>query len=184
MQKLLLSLLLVSIATSTVANPEDCAKPTEYIMQFLKKSGTLWSGSLDWKEKLSILGYNDQIHTVYARTHLQEYLGLAARYLKLNETGVKSSFAIANKEDHIEIDSTIEDHEVKTIEDDTEFEYVKFFAKKHPNGYVQAQQDFCTKCDYRRLLLLDEKNRRLHMIIFAQCKSKIPKEYFEQELRK
>ncbi len=182
MKKLLLLLPFFTLELSAMQSKE-CAQPSEYIMQFLKKSRTLWRGS-EWRNTLNTLGYSDQIHTTYARTHLREYYGWAAHLFRLNETGVKSEFAITNKEHHFEIDSKIEQKEEREITNDVELHYIKAFMMQNPNGHRSTQQDYCTECTYYMDMMLDEKKRMLRVVSQARCKSKIPAQFFKEQLEK
>lgn len=182
--KKLLFLLFCFTLESYAVQPSDCANnPSEYIMQFLKKSRTLWRGS-EWRNKLNNLSNNEKIHTVYARTHLREYYGWAAYYFKLNETGIKSEFAITNKENHFIIDSQIEQQEDREIANDAELQYVRAFIMQNPNGHKSTQQDYCTECDCRLQMMLDEKKRMLRLVSKAKCKSKIPVQFLKEQLEK
>lgn len=189
MQKLTLGLLI--IGTSAYALPErDCPLPTEYVMQFLKKSGTLWKGSGDWKNELYAMKNNEKINTVFAATHSHEYTGAAARALHLvglKETGVTSEFEITKKENHIEVNSTIKDFEVHQITDKKDLDQIQEFIEHYPQGQTQTHQDYSTECEFHIHAFLkhvDENTHMLHAINTARCKSKIPAPLFRSEIRK
>lgn len=189
MQKLILGLLM--IGTAAYALPEhDCPLPTEYVMQFLKKSGTLWKGSRDWKNELYAMKNNEKINTVFAATNLREYTGIAARALHfagLKGTSVTSEFDVVKKEDHFEVRSKIEDHEVRQIKDKKELEQIQEFMDQYPQGKAQTNQDYSTECEFHVQAFLkqaDENTYMLHAISTARCKSKIPTSHFKSEIRK
>lgn len=179
MKKYFVGLFLVSALT--IASSPDCAKPTEYVMQFLKKSGTKWKGDTNWKEKLEALKKGQKIETSFARTHLTEYLGVAATYFRLNETGVKSTFVITSADKCFEIVSEIEQQEVK-VPNEAELQEAKRFSRLHPNGLTDLQQDYCTECEYQIQIALDAQTGKLNTISKAKCTSKMPKHFFTSEL--
>lgn len=183
MQRLFLSLLILNAlaGANPIPNP-NCAKPTEYVMHFLQKSGTIWKGSQNWKDQLDVLKEGDSTNTVHARTHLKEYYGLAARFLRLNETGAKSSHSIKKHNDHFEVITDIEDHEVKKAATDAELLNAKVFTKKYPHGVKHAEQDNCSKCDYHLQVQFDEQKHHLHAILTAHCTTKMPKAHFLVEV--
>lgn len=187
MQKLVLSLsLLVASSYAISSDSHDCAAPSEYVMQFLKKSGTVWKGSLEWKNKLYHLKNNEQLRTAYAATPFKEYYGLAAtalQYVGLRETGVTSSFEVTQKDTHIEVRSQIEQHELRTVKDEAELNNLKDFINKNPQGKKEVQEDRYSECAYHMQILL-EKDSKVHAISQARCKSKFPFSQFKQELDK
>lgn len=183
MKKLLLLVSFFTLELSAMQS-SDCANHSEYIMQFLKKSRTLWRGA-EWRNRLNNLSDNDRLHTVFVHTHLRDYYGWAAYFFKLNETGIKSEFTITNKESHFEIDSQIEQCEDREILDDAELRYTKAFIMQNSNGQTKTtQQDYCTKCDYHLQMMLDEKKRMLRVVVKANCKSKMPAQLFKDQIEK
>lgn len=179
MQKYLYTLLVMN--AFTIAHYEGCAKPTEYVMQFLKKSGTKWKGDTNWKEQLVTIQKGQKIQTSFARTHLAEYVGVAATYFRLNEMGVKSSFVITPADNYFEIVSEIEEKEVKAPSE-AELQEAKRFNRLHPNGLTDIQEDYCSKCEYQVQVAFDEKTGKLSSVSKAKCTSKIPKHLFKSEV--
>lgn len=175
MNKMLVLLVIAQIAQA------NATTPTEFIMQFLKRSGTVWRGSLEWKDSLDSLENGSQIHTNYAATHLKEYVGVVARVFQLNETGVKSSFGVTKKEGCIEVDSTIECREERVVTADTDLQLLKATVKRHPSKKIE--EDNCTKCEYLAKMNFDEASRKLSVVLTAHCKSKIPNSLFNHELK-
>lgn len=179
MEKIFLSLLLV-VPALHAKSPDGCAAPTELIMQFLKKSGTLWRGSTDWKDSLDSMPTDKQIHTNYTATHLKEYLGFAARFMRLNETGVKTSFAITKKEGCIEVDSNVEYVEKRVVADEAGLQAVRESLKQHLHGEKRTfEEDNCTRCEYLANMKFDIKTQQLLVVLTAHCKSKIPNSLFK-----
>lgn len=178
--KRMVLVLLTFVPALHAKSPDYYASPTEFIMQFLKKSGTLWVGSIEWKDSLNSMEINNQIHTNFATTHLQEYRGFAARFIKLSEAGVKSSFIITKKEGCMEVDSHIQYIEQKAVSE----EELQWYRKKnrYPDEKKKVEEDLCTRCEYIETMKLDEKARILSIILTAQCKSRIINHRFAKEL--
>ena len=179
MKKILLSLLIFAPALYA-KSPADCVSPTEFIIQYLKKSGTVWRGSTQWKSSLESMPNDIPVHTNFAATHTQDYWGVSARYIQLDEPGVKSSFVITKKEGCFEVDSNIQHIEQTIVSEDD----VQWFKMKHryQSENKTVQEDYSTRCEYIETMKFDEKTRKLSTILIAQCKSKIIHHRFAKEL--
>ena len=136
----------------------DCATPTQYVMQFLKKSTTLWHDSDDWKDKIRENGAT-----------------IETKYAEERQRNVKCRFKISNQSqsDCVEVDSTIEDHEIREANSDEEITEFKNMIEQY-NEDKKTQADFCSQCEFTLRLKFDEKTRKLHTILVSSCKSKIP----------
>ena len=88
MNKLFLSILLLINSGLIAEQNSDCVSPSEYVMQFLANSTTLWKGSRDWINKLD---NNSNEYTVFARTRFMPYEGVYARVLGFFLQNMKAS---------------------------------------------------------------------------------------------
>lgn len=178
-KKLLIIFFLCS--TYVLADNPDCATPTEYIMNFLPKSTTMWRCLLGWQNNIKNTSKKE---TAYAQTHLKEYCGFAAKYFQLKENGVKAHFITTyNKEnDTVEVRSTIQDVEVSHAKDSQEAEQFKQLAQEYNNKSTQ-QADSCSECTYNPKVVFDKKNNTLYVTLDSSCISKIPYAVFMEKIR-
>lgn len=169
------------------SNAADCATPGEYVMQFLKDSTTLNRGSQDWKSDLD----SDTIETVYARTHLTMYAGLAARgyheshkssNMHKSENAVSARFSIKrNSGDTVEVASTVIATEIERAETQEDKKRLKMLAATK-NGKREEQADYTTKCTHTHKWHFDEKSQKLEKKLIAECLSRMPKVLFEEKI--
>jgi len=168
----------------------DCAPPTQYIMQFLAKSGTRYRGSQDWLDELK---KNKKVRTnflVTRDTRLQKYSGVAVRghdfaslFGEVPVDTVKARFELSINDDDnfVEIKSDIEDTEVKKVFNSNEIEQLKKSVELC-DGKSEKQGDNCSECCYEIRVFWDEKTRTLQKKLTTSCSSKVPLDLFIQML--
>ena len=187
----MLFVILFGFVSLNASESNNCATPSQYVMQHLSKSTTLVTGGSDWT--WSIQKNNVAAHTIFARTYRDLYTGIAARFYfathtlgllthKLHTTVDAASgyFALHNNGDSIEVISTINDTEVQRANTPEHAQELRSQAFKF-NGKEELQEDACTKCKYVLNLFFNESTRSLEKSSIAQCATVMPiKEFFEQ----
>ena len=159
----------------------DCCSSTEYIMQFLAKSGTKWKGAQGWLQDLK---NNKTIKTNYLTTHDHfeklEYSGFsvtahdfAQKFAEVPVDTVKARFEISLVSDDVEIISDIEDIEVKRM---SESIIIKKRSVDIIDSFSQCRHSLETE-EYR-------EDNRLLAITRVSCNTKIPFEVFLKEIHK
>lgn len=158
--------------------------PTEYILNYLKKSKTTWTVSTRWRQdiqkKLSI-----NIDTAYVRTTWQEYFGVSARHLELSENGIKALFKVVRDGDMIEIDSIIEDVSIKKADDDNDRDILKeMFVQmtELESAGEEILSDRFSKCTRAVRTILGKNASALLARFTTSGKTRIPYARFMQQI--
>lgn len=151
---------------------------TEYVMQFLANSKTLWKGDANWENTLSKEYY---IHTNYVKTHLMQYSGIPARvlsiYNNLDETNVVASFKITLDLDYTNcviitsfIKATVVNKEAKSIFTD---------SLSIP---LITQEDLYSKLQIKIERSFNKNTKTLYDTFITCAKTRIPYEVFMQKM--
>lgn len=170
MNKYIILLFSAIIFDTTLAQQHDdaCVQPTEYVLQWLKKSTTLWRCSQEWKNLDA-----KQHETAYAKTHITEYCGNAAKFFRLSENGIKATFVIHKNDDNtVEVQSEIEDMEVRQATQQD----LENIQKLSQNSGNETQSDFSTKCNFLTSVVYDSNRNQLRVRLKSSCLSKFPLE--------
>jgi len=171
--KLMLTILMLSCCTLKAQN-DDCASPTEYIMQFLRESGTLWKGDQKWEKTLK---NNTPVHTNFAKTHSHKYFGLYATilnfYNNLNENNTIAKFEISLNDTHVKITSHIKVEVIQIDENET---------TNNPTLNEIVQEDNFSRCNHKIKASTASDTNTSHVTLVADCESKIPYKLFMQKM--
>ena len=148
-----------------------CAVPSQYVFQFLARSGTLYRGSHEW---LKALSNNKTVKTNYLATNgskLLEYAGamvflhdLACKIARLPVDTVKAKFEVTRAGDDIKVTSHIENTIVKSGE---EAAMALFVAAQ----LINHTKDRYTACIYK--VSVDEANDKELVKVVADCETKM-----------
>ena len=167
----------------------DCLPPTEYVMEFLAESSTLFKGSDDWKE--AIKKNRAQAHTIMAskRTHddtgfpfREHYRGIAAYLYSLShfrnawhpmDDAVSGKFEITNNNGMIKIVAVLKNTEVITLNKD-QLEEAQESAKKISGKPSRKEDSSGTECTHVPHMTYDEKTNKWMMNIESRCVVKMP----------
>jgi hypothetical protein len=167
----------------------DCSTPTEYMLQFLAKSGTLYRGSYEWLDEL-LKNKKARTNFLATRDHgrLMEYAGLPisfhSLYNMLSEVPVdtiKAKFELNCIDESVEITSYIEDTEVRNLSDQ-EFKKIKKVMQSINDKNKEEQSDNCTTCTYEMNARFNEESGTVYLTLKARCKSRMPISRFIQEI--
>lgn len=160
---------LLIVCTTARILPADTA-PTDYIMQFLSKSTTLWRASDDWKTEMQ--NATAEAETTYAGAQERDFA----------RTRAKGDFKIHKDGNMVEVTAEIEETEVNQAQTDSEFERFKTIAEDINNKKTAKRTDTCSTCNYVIHALIDAHKRQLKITLNSNCTSKIPYEQFMQQI--
>ncbi len=184
---LFLTTFLISNILPCEQSTQDQCSPTEYIMQFLAKSGTYYHGSSDWVESLK---KNKAAKTNYVATRgtrLIESSGIVVSahtcfsvFSEVPVDTVKAYFELSlTDDDCVIIASRIEDIEVRKVLDADEIAKVKTASLPE-----EKLSDTCSECTSVIKVDWDKKTNTLRTKMKTRCESKIPLTLFLKELNK
>ncbi|MBY0109534.1 MAG: hypothetical protein K2X90_00260 [Candidatus Babeliaceae bacterium] len=172
----------------------DCVSETDYVMQFLKDSTTVFTGSDSWKK--DIKRDFSEVRTVFARIHnstnLQLLGGVAARMYHIihNIPGARfvadgqyasGSFSMSHIVDYINITSSITDSEVTTFDmSELTDDFKKEIQSQH--GKETTLSDADTRCVHTVNVSFNENNGRLEQKLTSNCKTTLKFDEFIKKL--
>jgi|GEM_PF-4342295 hypothetical protein len=188
-----------AIMTGTVRADDDCAKPTEYVLNFLSASGMpkpiniFYTGSADWVERLK-KGYVSNVNMVGGHTRTGEIKqGLsAAEYAQhrrdivdgkdVGQGKVAAAFEMRTTNDVwlgknvLEIHSSIHSSEERPLFQGEDWETMKAEIERNDKYHGETQVDDCTECHYVLNVVIDEMNKKFILHTSAYCKTTMNKD--------
>lgn len=167
----------------------ECATPSQYVMQFLKESTTLYRGSQDWKTSLSS---STTIKTIFAKSNNRLFTGLVAWAFYLQhgspvfnqpDNAASGVFTITKQkeDDTVEILANLVDTEIVKPKDTKDKEQLKKLATQS-DSKTETQTDLTTRCTYTHKLRYKHDQDELEKTILSECISKMPIQVLEDKI--
>lgn len=204
MKKMMTAMAMASaLATGAIRADEehnhdsDCAKPTQYVIVHLSRSGMpesfaskFFTGSNNWIDRLR-KGYLSTTNIVTGPRRTSEVrAGLSdAEFAQeaqdvadgkdLAERKVAARFEMYAHEttgDRVMIQSLITDSEERPLFAGEDWETIKAEVERHGAKHTEEQLDSCSRCEYKYNVVLDEVRKTLRMTVHANCITDISKE--------
>lgn len=147
---------MLCISSCASAQVSDLNKPTDYILQYLAASTTLWLGSDSWKDSIQ---YYKKIETQFK-----------------NEN-VKVNYIIFLTPEHAILDTKIEDTRTITAKNDEEF--LKMLLTDNNRETIH---DYSTECHVKTKINSSDKNSRTIAVTkTCKCKSYLIEKAFREK---
>jgi hypothetical protein len=186
--------LFFAYVNATSANP-DCAIPTEYVLQFLAKSSSLWKGDQNWLSEL-ISNPQAQVATVFAQikdNELRNHQGFNARvlhralkYYKFTDNsgmGATAEFEVIRNDNLVVIKSNIQDMEIQTASTPENAIDLQKKCLAIQKLKPETQKDFSSTCEYHVTGDL-ENNIKLKVTLNAACTTTMKFDEFLEAVNK